>query len=166
MRFFASGGMGLLARGPGFTHRLPSTHQVDPQLRHRPLCAVRDQEGFANQLRLPRKTLEMERRILVLLRNSGCNAVPHPNDFVYDANPALAGPYATEDNKEWTYDDKEMLQAEPYLVMEMVAGRSLEEVLAEAPNHRLSPARTLRMYLPGGRGTADACTNPGRCGRA
>jgi len=145
VRFFASGGMGLLLEGQdlrtGCRVLIKSilTYDVIPYAR------VRDQEGFANQLRLPRKTLEMERRILVLLRNAGCNAVPHPNDFVYDANPALAGPYATEDKKEWTYDDKEMLQAEPYLVMEMVAGRSLEEVLAEAPKHRLSVPRTLRM---------------------
>src|SRR5215472_4884143 len=77
-----------------------------------PYARVHDQEGFTNQLRLPRKTLEMERRILVLLRNAGCNAVPHPNDFVYDSNPHLAGPYQTEDKQNWTFDDTEMIDAE------------------------------------------------------
>ena len=106
---------------------------------------VRDHEGFANQLRLPRKTLEMERRILVLLRNAGCNAVPHPNDFVFDANPILAGPFTTDDGEPWKYDDLDMLQAEPYLLMEMVRGQSLEDVLREAPKKRLPVARALRM---------------------
>src|SRR5713226_10433285 len=94
-----------------------------------PYARVRDQEGFTNQLRLPRKTLEMERRILVLLRNAGCNAVPHPNDFVFDANPLLEGPYQTEDGPEWRFDDAEMIAAEPYLVMEVLTGKSLDQVL-------------------------------------
>ena len=106
---------------------------------------MRDQEGFTNQLRLPRKTLEMERRILVLLRNAGCNAVPHPNDFVYDANPQLEGPFTTEDKKEWTYADRDMLGAEPYLVMEAIEGQSLAQVLERAPGRRLSEMRTLRI---------------------
>ena len=45
-----------------------------------PYARVRDRDGFTNQLRLPRKTLEMERRILVLLRNAGCNAHDGPSD--------------------------------------------------------------------------------------
>ena len=110
-----------------------------------PYARVRDQDGFTNQLRLPRKTLEMERRILVLLRNAGCNAVPHPNDFVYDANPQLEGPYTTEDRKEWNYDDEEMLDAEPYLVMEAVQGQSLGQLLDRAPGKRLSEVRALRI---------------------
>jgi serine/threonine protein kinase len=145
VRFFASGGMGLLLEGHDL--RTGCRVLIKSILSYEivPYARVRDHEGFANQLRLPRKTLEMERRILVLLRNAGCNAVPHPNDFVYDANPALAGPYKTEDQREWTYDDMDMLQAEPYLIMEMVEGRSLEDVLKEAPKHRLPPTRALRI---------------------
>lgn len=143
--FFASGGMGLLLEG--LDQRTGGRILVKLILNYDviPYARVRDQEGFTNQLRLPRKTLEMERRILVLLRNAGCNAVPHPNDFVYDANPQLAGPYATEDQGEWTYDDHEMIAAEPYFIMEAIDGRSLEEVLREAPGHRLSEVRSLRI---------------------
>src|SRR5436309_9265454 len=145
VNFFASGGMGLLLEG--LDQRTQCRVLIKTTLFYDviPYAKVRDQDGFTNQLRLPRKTLEMERRILVLLRNAGCNAVPHPNDFVYDANPHLAGPYATDDRSEWTYDDDEMLTAEPYLVMEAVDGRSLEDVLHSAPHKRLSEVRSLRI---------------------
>jgi serine/threonine protein kinase len=147
VRFFASGGMGLLLEG--FDLRTQGRVLIKAILNYDvvPYARVRDQEGFANQLRLPRKTLEMERRILVLLRNAGCNAVPHPNDFVYDANPQLVGPYATEDRGRWTYDDTEMIDAEPYLVMEAVHGQGLDAVLEQAPEKRLSEARALRIFL-------------------
>src|SRR5262245_5410673 len=129
VRFFASGGMGLLLEGLDL--RTQGRVLIKAILNYDviPYARVRDQEGFANQLRLPRKTLEMERRILVLLRNAGCNAVPHPNDFVYDANPSLQGPFPTEDAGQWSYDDQEMTGAEPYLIMETVSGRSLEAEL-------------------------------------
>jgi len=143
--FFASGGMGMLLEG--LDERTGGSVLIKANLNYDvvPYARVRDQEGFTNQLRLPRKTLEMERRILVLLRNAGCNAVPHPNDFVFDTNPSLAGPYTTDDQGSWTFDDAEMLDAEPYLIMEMVHGQSLEDVLREAPEHKLSEIRSLRI---------------------
>jgi serine/threonine protein kinase len=143
--FFASGGLGLLLEGRDLrTHgrvliKCNLFYDVIPYAR------VRDQDGFTNQLRLPRKTLEMERRILVLLHNAGCNAVPHPNDFVYDANPRLAGPYQTEDHQEWTYADRDMLLAEPYLIMDAIHGQSLAEALDKAPGKRLPETRALRI---------------------
>jgi len=145
IRFFASGGMGLLLEGLDLR---TGTHVLIKSILHYdvvPYAEVRDREGFTNQLRVPRKTLEMERRILVLLRNAGCNAVPHPNDFVYDTNPHLAGPYQTEDRQKWTFDDTEMIDAEPYLVMEAINGQSLEAVLKSQPDGRLSEARSLRV---------------------
>ena len=156
VRFFASGGMGLLLEGLDL--RTQGRVLIKAILNYDviPYARVRDQEGFTNQLRLPRKTLEMERRILVLLRYAGCNAVPHPNDFVYDANPQLAGPYATDPTNTplakgglggWTYDDDEMIAAEPYLIMEAVHGQSLESLLAEAPNKKLPEARAVRIFL-------------------
>src|SRR5215212_3489517 len=145
VNFFASGGMGLLLEG--LDQRTQCRVLIKTNLFYDviPYARVRDQDGFTNQLRLPRKTLEMERRILVLLRNAGCNAVPHPNDFVYDSNPHLEGPYITEDRKEWSYGDQDMLDAEPYLVMEAVEGNSLAHLLEQAPGRRLSEVRSLRI---------------------
>src|SRR5262245_23769985 len=144
-RFFASGGMGLLLEGVDLRTGTPVLIKSILHYDIIPYARVRDRDGFTNHLRVPRKTLEMERRILVHLRNAGCNAVPHPNDFVYDTNPQLEGPYQTEDNDTWQYDDVEMVQSEPYLIMESVRGQSLEEVLAQAPGKRLSEARVLRI---------------------
>ena len=145
VNFFASGGMGLLLEG--LDQRTQCRVLIKTSLFYDvvPYAKVRDQDGFTNQLRIPRKTLEMERRILVLLRNAGCNAVPNPNDFVYDANPQLEGPYTTEDKKEWKYADQDMLEAEPYLIMEAVAGQSLGQLLDAMPQKRLTEARTLRI---------------------
>src|SRR4051812_1758621 len=78
VRFFASGGVGMILEGRDL--RTDGRVLIKANLNYDvvPYARVRDQEGFTNQLRLPRKSLEMERRILVLLRNAGCNAVPHP----------------------------------------------------------------------------------------
>jgi serine/threonine protein kinase len=145
--FFASGGLGLLLEGRDLRTQGRVLIKCNLFYDVIPYARVRDQDGFTNQLRLPRKTLEMERRILVLLRNAGCNAVPHPNDFVYDANPQLAGPYLTEDRVEWTYADQDMLLAEPYLIMEAIHGQSLAEVLEKALGKRLPEARALRIMV-------------------
>ncbi len=143
VRFFASGGTGLLLEGRDL--RTGGRVLVKCVLRYDivPFARYADRDGFTNQLRAPRKTLEVERRILVLLRNAGCNAVPHPNDFVFDTNPLLAGPYGTEDGPEWTYDDQAMIDAEPYLIMEAVAGTPLEDALAGQPDRRLGEERSL-----------------------
>ena len=89
-RFFASGGVGLLLEG--MDRRTGAAVLIKSILRYDvvPYAKVCDRDGFANQLRVPRKTLETERRILVLLHNAGCTAIPHPNDFVFDRNPYLA----------------------------------------------------------------------------
>ncbi len=156
VRFFASGGMGLLLEGLDL--RTLGRVLIKAILNYDviPYARVRDQDGFTNQLRLPRKTLEMERRILVLLRNAGCNAVPHPNDFVYDANPQLAGPFATDlpypplgkgGQGGWTYDDEEMIAAEPYLIMEAVHGQALDKILEQMPDKKLGEARAVRIFM-------------------
>jgi serine/threonine protein kinase len=147
-RFFASGGMGLVLEGRD--RRTGAGVLIKSTLRYEimPYAKARDREGFTNQLRVPRKVLETERRILVLLRNGGCNAVPHPNDFVFDSNPLLAGPFEAEDGSPWRYDDAEMIDAEPYLVMEAVSGRPLEELLRPSgggASRPFSEARALRV---------------------
>lgn len=86
-------------------------------------------EDFTESLRRDRHHLQTERRILVQLRRRGTGAVPHPNDYVFDANPQLAGPHRTLDGQSWTFDDHALIASEPYLVMQRVEGTSLQELL-------------------------------------
>src|SRR5215470_2662264 len=123
-RFFASGGFGLLLVARD--RRTETEMLVKTTLRYEVSIEARgrDREGFVRKVLARRQQLQTERRLLVLLRNAGCSAVPNPNDYVFDRNPLLAGPYATEDGQRWLFDDETLLDTEPYLVLEMVEGRT------------------------------------------
>jgi serine/threonine protein kinase len=146
-RFFASGGCGLLLLGRDArtdaevllktTLRYETAHDV----------AARDREGFTRKLLARRQQLQTERRLLVLLRNQGCNGVPHPNDYVFDWNPSLAGPHLSDDGQPWLYDDEALLATEPYLVLEAVAGDTLEDVLEEQAPAGLDEGRALGVLV-------------------
>ncbi|QDU80675.1 Serine/threonine-protein kinase PrkC [Polystyrenella longa] len=86
-------------------------------------------DEVVDSIRRVRHHLQTERRILVQLRKLGCNNVPHPHDYIFDWNPALAGPYRTPKDELWSFEDVEVLKSEPYLVMEWVDGFSGKEVL-------------------------------------
>ena len=102
-------------------------------------------DDFVESLRRSRHHLQTERRLLVQLRNKGCNAVPHPNDFVFDYNAVLAGPHRTFSGQEWELDDAGLLNSEPYLVMQHVAGVSLKDVLENYYRGGLEEAVALRI---------------------
>jgi serine/threonine protein kinase len=130
-RFFASGGCGLILAG-----RDDNTEaEVLIKMTLRYDCTFeaqgRDRAGFTRKLQDQRKQLQTERRIMVLVKNQGCNAIPNPNDYVYDWNPMLAGPYRTDNGKEWCYDDEGMLSSEPYLILEAIEGETLEDLIKE-----------------------------------
>lgn len=130
-RYFASGGLGLLLAADDVrtTNEVLIKTTLDYQVGIE--AGGRDQDGFTRKVWSRRQQLQSERRILTLLRNAGCTAVPNPNDYVFDRNPRLAGPYATDDQSKWTYEDQEMLNSEPYLVMEMIDGQTLEDLLED-----------------------------------
>jgi serine/threonine protein kinase len=132
--FFASGGCGLLLAGRDV--RTETEVLIKTTLRYEVAHEAmgRDRDGFTRQLKGPRKQLQTERRIMVLLRNLGCDGIATPNDYVYDWNPALEGPYRTHGADEWKYDEESMLSSEPYLIMERVAGQSAEQALDELPD--------------------------------
>lgn len=135
-QFFASGGCGLLMQGrdlqTGTDVLIKTTLRYDIVY----YAQGRDEDGFFNKVRQTRQQLQTERRIMVLLKNLGCNATPNPNDYVFDWNPLLAGPYPTADGRSWTYDDQSMLASEPYLIMEFVEGTPLTERIGQGLNER------------------------------
>jgi len=102
-------------------------------------------EDVVESLRRTRHHLQTERRILVQLRNNGCESVPHPNDYVFDSNPVLAGPQPTLSGEEWHFDEPELITSEPYLVMQHVAGMSLKDVLENVYRHGLEETVALRI---------------------
>ena len=130
-RFFASGGFGLVLVGKDV--RTESDMLLKTTLRYDVAVEARgcDREGLTRKVWARRQQLQTERRILVQLRNLGCDAVPNPNDYVFDRNLLLAGPYETDTGKKWRYDDRDILDSEPYLVLEMIEGRTLEDLLED-----------------------------------
>ena len=112
-KFFAAGGFGLILFGrDGRTKNdvlIKTTLRYDISFE----AGCRDREGFTRKVWARRQQLQTERRILVQLRNLGCDAVPNPNDYVFDRNPLLAGPYSAEDGTQFLYDDQGILDSEP-----------------------------------------------------
>ncbi len=102
-------------------------------------------EEMVEEIRRARHHLQTERRILVQLRNGGCNSVPLVIDYVFDDNPALRGPYWTKSGQEWSFDDAPILHSEPYLVMEQVNGMSLKDVLEQLFQDGMEQGLALRI---------------------
>lgn len=102
-------------------------------------------EEFIEQVRRARHHLQTERRLLVQLRRRGSNAVPHPNDYVFDANPMLEGPHFTLEDEEWRFDDWTLIDSEPYLVLERVSGTSLQDLLEHREGEPLDEWLAVRI---------------------
>src|SRR5579883_2314491 len=94
---------------------------------------------MADEVRRLRHLLQTERRLLVRLRNAGCNGVAHPNDYVYDANPMLA---------EVGIDDEFLNETEPYLVLQQLTGVGLDELLAAEYPSGMDERQALGWLLP------------------
>jgi serine/threonine protein kinase len=103
---------------------------------------------MAAELRRRRHQLQTERRLLVRLRNAGCTSVPHPNDYIYDLNPALECPPSVSLAEEHRAIVEGLVAAEPYLVMGLLAGRSLEERIHEDFPAGMPEALALAIIRP------------------
>jgi serine/threonine protein kinase len=126
--FFASGGCGLILRGRDLhteTDVLIKT-TLDYNLVHE--AHGRDIEGMRKRIRDTRRQLQTERRIMVLLKNLGCNGVPNPNDYVFDHNPALIE-HKAADGSTWRFESDSLIELEPYLIMEQIDGRPVEDLI-------------------------------------
>lgn len=127
--FFASGGCGLLLHGRDLntdTDVLIKTTLRYDFVHH---ASGGDAEGMKNELKKERRRLETERRLMVILKNAGCNSIPNPNDYVLDANPILQGPYARDSGMSFTFDDVDYVANEPYLIMEQIVGQELTDLI-------------------------------------
>lgn len=98
------------------------------------------QEALTAAVRRARHVVQTERRLLVRLRNAGCNAVPVPVDYLYDRNPSLPAAHPGL--------DPFLAATEPYLVLMLLPGKTLEDALADDFPDGLAERRALRMILP------------------
>ncbi len=77
-----------------------------------------------NHIDKDRKILEWEKKVLVRFRNEGLNNLPGANDFFVDRSLTLSASY---EGKHGSYQlPPDVLNAEPYLVMERIEGAVLE----------------------------------------
>lgn len=102
-------------------------------------------EEVVEIVRRARHHLQTERRLLVRLRNAGCAAVPLPHDYVCDVNPGLVGPHRTRRDEPWRFNEPELVDSEPFLVLQRVAGSNLEDLLADEYPEGIDEATALRI---------------------
>ncbi|MBX6311492.1 MAG: hypothetical protein IRY99_01000 [Isosphaeraceae bacterium] len=101
-----------------------------------------DSSIWTEEVRRLRHALQTERRLLVRLRNAGCNGIPHPNDYAYDHNPALEEPpFAGR-------IDPSLVATEPYLVLPHLAGTPLDELLATQYPRGMPELRAVGLIRP------------------
>lgn len=137
-QFFASGGCGLLLEGrdliTGAEVLIKTTLRYDGLVEY---ARCRDEDGFRRKLTDHRKQLQTERRIMVLLKNRGCNSIPNPNDYVFDWNPRLSESIEG-DAGAWQFQDEALLSSEPYLIMERMEGRPVTEAIGRGMKEPLA----------------------------
>jgi serine/threonine protein kinase len=135
-KFFASGGCGLLLEGKDL--RTETDVLIKTTLRYDGITEYahsRDEDGFVKKITEARKQLQTERRVMVLLKNRGCNGIPNPNDYIFDWNPQLEEPFKSHDGA-WTFQDTSVLSSEPYLIMERIEGRPLTDAIGNGLKER------------------------------
>lgn len=129
-RVFAdSGGMGLIYLGRDTRTKgnavLVKTVRYDNSEGRKNFVYTQD-EACKHIARL-RKILEWEKKILIRLKGERLNNIPNLNDFFYDRSMTLTERYS---GKLGEYAlPKEVLDREPYLVLEKIAGKPLEALL-------------------------------------
>lgn len=90
-----------------------------------------------------RAILEWEKKILVRFKGQGINNVPSINDFFVDRSMLLKASYEGKRGPYQLHDD--ILDAEPYLVMERMSGDTLEHALDKAEFRQRLELRLLRL---------------------
>jgi serine/threonine protein kinase len=130
--FADGGGMGILfsARDTFCADNevLIKTTRYDTGARVRNFKYTRDEA--VSHIENDRKILEWEKKVLVRFRNEGLNNLPGANDFFYDRSMTLVQRYEGKGGP-YTLPD-EVLDREPYLVMEKISGSILEDRMAQA----------------------------------
>lgn len=143
--FADGGGMGILFEA--FDERcadnrvLIKTTRYDSGVRVRNLRYT-DAEAVS-YIQESRRILEWERKVLVRFRNDGMNNIPSATHWFQDRSLTLAPAYEGRMGR-YSIPD-EILESEPYLVMECIPGRLLESRMKESTFRETLEERLLVM---------------------
>ncbi|GAC1463312.1 MAG: hypothetical protein NVSMB9_00610 [Isosphaeraceae bacterium] len=85
---------------------------------------------------------------MVRLRNAGCNNVTVPNDYVHDRNPFLAEISSERADPVSPFLDPYLMDTEPYLVLQLLAGETLESLLLREYPQGMDEQLALQLLLP------------------
>lgn len=84
-----------------------------------------------------RKTVEFEYDCLIAFRKQAESRMPNVNDIVCGFSPSLHGPHKSIEGDEFTYDDMDICNSEPYIIMQMIDGKNLGDYLANGIDYVL-----------------------------
>lgn len=143
--FADSGGMGVLydARDVrcGDNRVLIKTTRYDTGRDAAHFRYTRDEA--VKHIEATRKILAFEKKMLVRFRNEGLNNLPSPNDFFFDRSQTLSPRY---EGMHGPFElDAATMSQEPYLVLERISGRVLEDVMKEPAWRQRLEVRLLTM---------------------
>ena len=157
----ADGGMGVLFRARDL--RVGGNLVLIKAIKYDPGMFGYNRDRALYHIYAMRQRFKREKNILIEMARRGLNNVPTLNDFFYDDNPELRRPFpfgGLGEEASLPVGRSRLslaIHEEPYIVMERVFGRSLQEVLAHLSEARLleiarAVCRLLeRVHTPRGR---------------
>lgn len=106
------------------------------------LFAYKNDSTRKEQILKIREEIEFEIDSLIGFKKLRESRMPNVNDIVEDFSPSIYGPHKDMNNVEYYYEDKEICNSEPYIIMQMIHGENLGEYIDKGLNNILE----LRSY--------------------
>lgn len=137
----ADGGMGVLLRARD--HRVGGNIVLIKTVKYDASMFGFDRSAALYHIYAMRQRFKREKNVLMEMGQRGLNAAPSLHDFFYDVNPALgvSFPFGRLASAERLQIGEESVvvspDAEPYIAMERIVGRSVRELLPSTGEARL-----------------------------
>lgn len=78
-----------------------------------------------------RKQIKFEYNCLLNFRKKGESRMPNVNDIIEGFSPFIYGPHRSGDGQVYYYDEPEVYNKEPYIIMQMIEGQNLGDYVAD-----------------------------------
>lgn len=89
------------------------------------------------QIEKKRKEIQFEYNCLLNFRTQGESRMPNVNDIVLDYSPFIYGPHKDVNGNTYCYEEPEIYNTEPYIIMQMIEGVNLGEYLSQGIDNLL-----------------------------